>query len=207
MKLVTIKKKIILNSITLLILLFVIISAIILLINFNSKIDKKIADINGQKNIFEQEIFKLQNQEAEYLRYSELWNILDDRKKQFEEIKSDRINKLINKTAKKYLINSIDAVISVPSKIDNIYFTNLKTVDIVSTIIELNYNSLTDARSLDFINELLSNLSGQYVVTNIDIRKDKSYTVQDFGEISAGKSDGNIKTNIKIHWYPYNEKK
>ncbi len=80
MKLVTIKKKIILNSITLLILLFVIISAIILLINFSSKIDKKIADINGQKNIFEQEIFKLQNQEAEYLRYSELWNILDDRK-------------------------------------------------------------------------------------------------------------------------------
>lgn len=207
MKLVTIKKKIILNSITLLILLFVIISAIILLMNFNSKIDKKIADINGQKNIFEQEIFKLKNQEAEYLRYSELWNILDDRKKQFEEIKSDKINKLINKTAKKYLINKIDAVISVPSKIDNIYFTNLKTIDIMSTIIELNYNSLTDARSLDFINELLSNLSGQYVVTNIDIRKDKSYTVQDFGEISARKSDGNIKTNIKIHWYPYNEKK
>lgn len=135
MKLVTIKKKIILNSITLLILLFVIISAIILLMNFNSKIDKKIADINGQKNIFEQEIFKLKNQEAEYLRYSELWNILDDRKKQFEEIKSDKINKLINKTAKKYLINKIDAVISVPSKIDNIYFTNLKTIDIMSTII------------------------------------------------------------------------
>ncbi len=207
MKLETIKKKIIINSVTLLILFAIMACGVIFYLKFINDSRVKISKINNQKNLYEQEIYKLQNQAAEYLRYSELWNDLDIKKKQFEEIKSDKINKLIEKISKKYSIKNAKITLSVPQKVSNPIFDNLTTITLMSTIIDLSYFSLTDVNSISFINNFISNLSGQKIITSLSIKKEKNYTVQDFGNISAGRSNGNIKTNIRIYWYPYEEKK
>jgi hypothetical protein len=207
MKLETIKKKIVINSVTLLILLAIMACGVFFYIKFNNESSIKISKIYNQKNLYQQEIYKLQNQAAEYLKYTEIWNDLDIKKKQFEEIKSDKINKLIEKISKKYSIKDAKITLSVPKKVSNPIFDNLTTISLMSTIIDISYFSLTDINSINFINNFISNLSGQKIISSLSIKKEKNYTVQDFGNISAGRSSGNIKTNIRIYWYPYEEKK
>ena len=207
MKLETIKKKIVINSVTLLILLAIMACGVFFYIKFKNESSTEISKIYNQKNLYQQEIYKLKNQAAEYLKYTEIWNDLDIKKKQFEEIKSDKINKLIEKISKKYSIKNAKITLSVPQKVSNPIFDNLTTISLMSTIIDISYYSLTDINSINFINNFISNLSGQKIISSLSIKKEKNYTVQDFGNISAGRSGGNIKTNIRIYWYPYEEKK
>lgn len=205
MQISRIKQKIAISSVITVVLISVIGFGTYYVIDFTEKSESKIRKINISTSNLKQESYKLESQAAEFKKYSKIWSELKPLKRKVEGIKSDKVNKSVSEIAKKYSIRNVDVKLNLPKELKNDVFSR-STIRVFYTMVSINFVSLTDINAMKFIYDFLNTLSGQKIISSISIKKDKDYSAKDFSQISVGKSEGNIRTTINIHWYAYEDK-
>ena len=161
------------------------------------KITMDIANLKNQTS-------EIERKTNENKKYMELWSQIDSKKKDASGIKVEEINKSINSLAEKYSITTPILKLSVPENYPSKIFEN-ETVSIIYSIIEVNFSSYNDIKSLQFTNDFLNTLHGYPILTKFECNKEEEYTVQDFFDISTGKRNGGVKCRLIISWYTYKE--
>ncbi len=205
MKISTIQKKIAVNAIASCLLIFTASYGIYYNIKFVEKSEAEIKKIKSEIKKLEQERSHLESKAAEFKKYSQLWSELPDLKKRVEVIKSDKVNKSVAEIAKKHFIKKVDMKLSLPQKMSDGIFDRA-TIKVSYVRVDLSFSSLTDIRAIKFINDFTDTLTGQKIISEISISRDKEYDLNDLKKVSTGQAEGNIKTKAIIHWYNYEDK-
>jgi hypothetical protein len=47
----------------------------------------------------------------------------------------------------------------------------------------------------------MKTMNGYKIITSLEIKKNKDYSLNDFVTISTGKSEGGVSTKIELYWY------
>lgn len=139
-------------------------------------------------------------------KYKELWKSISEKKRNFDGVKVDEVNKKFNSLADSYNILNPVINIGVPEKLaGGIY--NRKSVEVFLSGITMEFRALDDSRAMAFIKEFIDNLPGYIVVNNFYISKTKDYNDDDLVDISLGKFN-NLAVNVKFgfSWYVLKKK-
>jgi len=168
--------------------------------SFLDQYDKIVMDIADIKNKTQE----IERKTQENKKYMELWSKINANRKSLEGIKIDEINKLIANISEKYSISGPVFRISVPENYPSKIFQN-ETIAINYAVAELSFTGYHDVKVLQFIDELMKYLHGYPILTKLEFSKDRDYSVKDYFDISAGKSNGAIKGRLIFSWYVYRE--
>ncbi|MBM5783150.1 MAG: hypothetical protein FJ368_07020 [Pelagibacterales bacterium] len=205
MKVKEIRKKIIVNFSISTALLLVLSAIFYYKINQSAIGNKKIEQIKQQTAKIKNDTENILERVESIKRYKESWKTIPDNKKITSGIKIDEINSKLSKTAAKHEITNQKIQITLPEEMKGGIF-ECKTVNVVSSIVQITFNALTDTRAMLFMSELTNSLPGYIVIDKVEIRRFKKYTEQDLFDISSGKDNGAIEAQIKFYWYSYKEK-
>ncbi len=205
MKVNEIRKKIIVNFSISAALLLVLSGIVYYKMNQESIRNKKIEQIKQQTTKIKNDTETILERIESIKRYKESWKTIADNKKVTSGIKIDEINGKLAKTAAKYEISNQKIQITLPEEMKGGIF-DCKTVNVVSSIVQVNFNALTDTRAMLFMSELTNSLPGYIIIDKVEIRRFKNYTEQDLVDISSGKDNAAIEAQIKFYWYSYKEK-
>ena len=205
MKISVIRKKIIVNFSTSAIL---VLTLGISIAYFGNDKDILTGDLEKTKSDTSQIInqsSELQSKVIEIRRYKELWGKITESKKNTDGIKIDDINLKLKTIAEKYIITNQNIRVTLPEILTAPPF-NSSTVNILFTTVNLAFDSVNDVKALLFINEFISSLAGYPVLTNLEIKKTKTYTNEDLVNISSGKGGASITVKVDFSWYVYKNK-
>ena len=204
MKIDKLKKQIKFSALSIIIFIVIISSLLTIYIYLNNSFldqyDKIVMDIADIKNKTQE----IEQKTQENRKYMELWSKINQSKKSLDGIKAEDVNKIIANLAEKYSITNTVFKISVPENYPSNVFKN-ETISLLYTIAELTFSSYHDVKSIQFANELIKYLHGYAIITKFEFSKDRDYSVQDYFDISTGKSFGAIKARIVFSWYVYKE--
>ncbi len=205
MKISVIRKKIIINFSTSAIL---VLTLGISIAYFGNERDNLAGDLEKTKSDTSQIInqsSELQSKVIEIRRYKELWGKITESKKNTDGIKIDDINLKLKTIAEKYTITNQNIRVTLPELLTAPPF-NSSTVNILFTTANLAFDSVNDIKALLFINEFIGSLAGYPVITNLEIKKTKTYTNEDLVNISSGKGGASIAVKVDFSWYVYKNK-
>ena len=168
--------------------------------SFIVQYEKILADIADIK-IKTQE---LERKSLENKKYMELWSQINEKRKSFNGIKIEEINKIVNNLAEKYSISNTIVKINIPENYPNNIFKN-ETLSILYTVTEISFNCFHDIKAIQFVNELIDSLHGYPIITKFEFSKESDYTIKDYFDISSGRSVGKLKGKLVFSWYVYKE--
>lgn len=173
--------------------------------NQEAKSEKLISNIKSQTSEIESEIESLTSKMEEVKKYKEIWVSISENKKSIIGIKVDNINLKIEQLSPKYNISQANIKVSFPENLKDGVF-NISSSDLVSSVVNLSFNSITDTDALMFISDLVQSLPGYIVINRLSINKTRSYTKDDLLKISSGTATGAIQCNLDFFWYVYKPK-
>ena len=204
MKIDKLKKQIKFSVLSIIIFVAIIASLLAIYVYLNNSFldqyDKIIMDIADVKNKTQE----IEQKTQENRKYMELWSKINQSKKSLDGIKVEDVNKVIANLAEKYSITNTIFKVSVPENYPSNVFKN-ETISLLYTIAELNFSSYNDVKCIQFANELIKYLHGYPIVTKFEFTKERDYSVQDYFDISTGKTFGAITAKIVFSWYVYKE--
>jgi hypothetical protein len=205
MRIIILRKKIIVN-LTILGVLLTIFSAIVFY-HFHSisKVEEKVQKIKNDTSKIRVQTSDLQTKTIEIKKYSEIYEKLSENKKNTEGIKMDDVNTILKTVGNKYSIISPAIKVNLPDTLKDGIF-NRATVTVSFTTANLTFSALNDVKAIGFISEFLESIPGFAIITNLEIKRGKPYTNQDFIEISTGKSKGGVSGKVDFFWYVAREK-
>lgn len=200
MKIVTLRKRIAFNFV--ISLLIIAASSFVVYLYFKNQTEtrQKLDDLNSKTNAINAEVAELQSKTVEIAKYKESWHKLSEGKKNTAGIKIDDFNSRLEEAAKKYLISLKDIKINIPDALKTGIFTR-DTIDILFTTVSIKFNSVSDAMAMAFIIDFANSLQGYYIVTTLELKKDKDYTQQDLKDLAIGKGVGNVEGRLDFFWY------
>lgn len=205
MKILKLRKKIIV-SFSVVGVLFLVFVAIILLTYYEKKdATAKVELIKSDIAQIENQISELEIKIVEIKKYQGLWKSLSGNKKNTAGIKMDEINSSLALVAEKYAIFDPVIKVALPETLKDGIFKR-STVSVLSTNVSLSFSAADDVMALSFVTEFINSIPGYVVVTNMEIRKSKSYTDKDLIEISSGKNSAAVSGKLDFVWYAYKEK-
>jgi hypothetical protein len=170
-----------------------------------SSLEAKISKINSEASQIKNETAELESKAIELKKYRLLWNNLTDGKKSTNGIKMDEINAKLTSIAEKYTIISPLIKVTLPETLNGGLFDRSK-INVLSTTVNLNFRAIDDVKALSFIVEFIESLPGYPVITNLQIKKDKSYTNDDLIALSSGKGGGAVSGKVDFFWYAFKNK-
>ncbi len=205
MKALDLRKKIVKNfSISGLIL--VIIVAIFFLNDYQKTfLEEKIKRTEQETSELTAKTLQLQNKIFEIKKYLAASRDISENKKSLNGIDIDEATQLMNKIAEKYSIKNSVLKATLPESLKEEPFERSKILVLLTTA-NLTFKAPTDIKALLFINEFLGSVSGYYLVKNLNIKKEKSYTSEDLVALSSGENKGNISGSIDFFWYAFQSK-
>jgi hypothetical protein len=171
----------------------------------DAKSKKLINNIKSQTSEIESEIESLTSKMQEVKKYKEIWVSISENKKSVIGIKIDNINLKIEQLSPKYNISQANIKVSFPENLKDGVF-NISSSDLVSSVVNLTFNSITDTDALMFISDLFQSLPGYIVINRLSISKTRNYTNEDLLKISSGTATGAIQCNLDFFWYVYKPK-
>ena len=200
MKILTLRKKIIINAILVAILL--VINGVVFFFynNIDQTSEAEIKKIEGQINDIKSRLREIENKDAEIKKYKALWPNISEKRKHTEGIKVDDFNNILADISKKYLVTTENVKINLPQIINQGIFKRA-TFDLYYTSVSLNYFAINDVMAVSFVEEFVSSLYGYPVIVYFDMSKSKPYTAQDLSDISYGKVKGAITGKLEFFWY------
>jgi hypothetical protein len=200
MKIVTLRKRIALNFTVS--LLIIVSASFVIYLYFKNQTEtrNKISDLSNKTNAINAEVHELQSKTVEIAKYKESWQKLSENKKNTSGIKIDDFNSRLEETAKKYFVTTKDVKINVPDALRNGIFTR-DTIDILFTTVSIKFSAISDTMAMAFIADFVNSLQGYYVVTNVELKKEKDYSAQDLKDIALGKTVGNVEGKLDFFWY------
>ncbi len=205
MKILKLRKKII-ASFSVAGILFLAFVAIIFLSYYEKKSAvAKVELIKSDTAQIENQISELETKTVEIKKYQGLWKNLSGNKKNTAGIKMDEINSNLALVAEKYSIFDPVIKVALPETLKDGVFKRA-TVSVLSTNVSLSFSSADDVMAISFVTEFLNSIPGYVVVTNLELRKSKSYTDKDLIEISSGKNSAAVNGKVDFFWYAYKEK-
>lgn len=202
MKILNLRKKIIINFSASGILFLVACGTIAYHLHKKHIVENKISQIQNETSQIKSQSSEVESKMAETRKYKTLWSKLTDAKKNTNGIKMDEVNAKLEAIAEKYSISNHSIRIALPETVTE---GSLKrtTVDVMSTSANLTFNAVNDVKALSFIVEFIGSLPGYPIITNFEIKKNKSYNTQDLIDISSGKGNGSISGTLDFSWYVY----
>ena len=171
-------------------------------LNFSQKssLQKSIEKINNETSEIKNKALDLQNKTLELKKYVSLWGSINEKKKSTNGIKMDEVNLILSEVADKYSIINPQIKVNLPEPMQGDLF-NRNTITVLLTNVVLNFKAANDIKALSFVTDFLNSLNGYKVVTNLEVKKDKDYSIEDLVSISSGKTSGNISGKIEFSWY------
>ncbi len=169
-----------------------------------SGVESKIEKIKSETSALKNQASEFESKTTEVKKYRELWENLTPNKKITSGIKMDDVNTKLATIADKYTISDPAIKVTMPEVLKDGIFKR-DTVSVLFTTVNLTFSAVNDVKALLFISEFLESLQGYPVVTNLEIRKAKNYTSQDFVSISSGKFSGAISGKVDFSWYAYKD--
>lgn len=200
MKILTLRKKIIINAILATILLGLNFAVFFFYNNIDQASESEIRKIEMQTQSFKSRIREIENKEAEIKKYKALWPNISENRKHTGGIKVDDFNKTLEEVSKKYLITTENVKINLPQEIKQDIFKR-ETFDLYHTSVSMNYFAISDVMAVSFVEEFVSSLYGYPIVVYFDMSKSKSYSAQDLSDISYGKLKGSVTGRLEFFWY------
>jgi len=164
--------------------------------NYNQDIEKVRSEIVTLK----QRNTEVESKANDAKKYKEIWKKMSSVKKNMASIKMDEVNSNLKKLSEKYSIIEPTIKVTLPENINEGLFKR-ETLTASFANVSLSYNSYDDIRSLQFIDEFMKTMNGYKIITSLEIKKNKDYSLNDFVTISTGKSEVGVSTKIELYWY------
>jgi hypothetical protein len=203
MKIPNLRKKIIINFSITGALLFVLLMILLFIFHVKKDVSQKVAQIKSETTKVQNQILDLESKTVEIKKYRILWKTLNQNKKTPASIKMDEINANLNSIAEKHSILRPTIKLTLPEVLKEGLFRR-PSISVSSTNVSVTFNSPDDSRALSFVTDFINSLPGYVVVTNLNIKKSKSYTSKDLIELSSGKdSAAMINAKLDFIWYVY----
>jgi hypothetical protein len=136
-------------------------------------------------------------------KYNKKWTNASKNQKNTDGISPKLINDIIGKLVKKYHIGKYDFQMSVPERLDGKkqIIGIKKTLEAFSSTCSVSFNISDDIKSVNFLKDLRSSLTGYTVISSISISKTKLYQFEDLVKISTGENSGLVNIQISFNWY------
>lgn len=205
MKISSIRNKIIINFSASVIILITIGYGVSYALEKQQALQKQIDNIKREEMEIKDQSSKLQSKTEEIKKYRGIWKTLTEEQKDTGGIKMEEINEKLNSLATKYNIYNQAIKVTLPTALKGGIFDR-KTLDVVYSEVNLGFTTYSDVDAINFISELLTSLTGRTIVTSFEIKKQKSYSAQDFVDISTNKNLGAMNCKIDFYWYAFKEK-
>ncbi len=205
MRIGDVQKKIAINLIISGVLLIVISVGVIFNIRQRQALTQRVEMIRSEAALIQNRTQTLQNRSVEIKRYTDLWQKIDQKKRNVTGIKMDELNANIGFFADRYGIKDHSIKVALPEQMKDGSF-NRATVNVFFTTVTLEFNAPDDLRALYFIKGLVDSLPGYVVITSMYVKKTGEYTPELLSAISTGSGSGIIKGNVNFVWYAYKEK-
>jgi hypothetical protein len=200
MQIAQLKRKVTINLIITGILLVILSGSIFLNFFQKSSLQKSIEKINNETSEIKNKASDLQNKTLELKKYVSLWSSINEKKKNANGIKMDEVNLILSDVASKYSISNPQLKVNLPEPVQGRLFDH-NTITVLLTSVVLNFKAANDIKALSFVTDFLNSLNGYKIVTNLEIKKDKDYSIEDLVNISSGKTSGNVSGKIEFFWY------
>ncbi len=205
MKILELRKKIVINSVTSLGSLLIFCGCLFYNIHQNTQIREKADRINSEAEQIQNQATELQGKTLDIKKYMAIWRNLDESKKNTSGIKMDDINSLLASMAAKYNISDPVIKVNLPETLTDGVFNSSK-INVLFTTVSLTFKSLDDNKALLFMTDFTNSLPGYVVISSLEVKKDKSYTTDDLIAISAGKGSGIVNGSLNFFWYAFKNK-
>lgn len=205
MKILDLRKKIIKSAIVSASMVLAIAGLIFYNSSKSKKLNLQISEINSSIADIEGQVADLQGKILEIKKYTNLSKTISENRKKTDGIRMDDINAMLTKIAAKYNIQNPSIKVTLPEVLSGPLF-NLKTIAVLTTSATVTFQSFNDSRAILFMTEFVESMPGYTVINNLDLKKSRSYTVQDLVMISSGKGGGLIDGEFTFSWYAFRGK-
>ncbi len=205
MKIAKIKKNIYINSFICALLIAIFLLIFFYITNLVKLSENEVEKIKIESQKLRMKTVEVENNIKDAKKYKEIWNNIENNKKTTQIIKIDDVNRILIEVAKNNNVNNPKITMSVPINLDKGLFQR-KTITTLYTSGNLSFLAFDDVSALNFIQELQSKLSGNFIVLNIELNKKSNYSQNDFVAISKGSNLGNVSVKIDFAWYNFRQK-
>lgn len=202
MKILHLRKKNILNFSITGVLLIIFSGGVFYNIHQRNSLQSNVDKIKSETLKIQSETTNLESKAIELSKYKELWTQINDNKKVTSGIKMDEVNAKMTLIAEKYSILPPTIKVTLPETLAGGLFDR-ETITVLLSTVNLSFIAANDIKALSFISEFISSLPGYTVITNLQIRKSKDYSIQDLIDLSSGKTSGTVMSNVDFYWYAF----
>lgn len=171
------------------------------------KQEMRVSAINGEIKKLESDTSNIKSKIAEVKKYEKRWGKSYLDLSSLDKFDADHLKKILESSAKQYKIYDLkitnDKGRNVTVKSVNL--SRLKLNVVTGTI---SFYAMTDLYGIDFIENMINNLSGFFIIENLKITKEKSkYNLKDIIQIKKDNYDKYIiNFNISYAWYSIRRK-
>lgn len=204
MKIPELRKKIIINFSATGVLLAIFGGIVFFYIHEKGAVEGRVNKIKTETSTIRMQTVELESKTNEAKKYKELWKKITPNKKNTGGIKMDDVNAKLTAIAEKYTILNPSIKVTLPETLKDGIFQR-RTVTVLFTTVNLTFGAVNDVKALLFINEFIESLQGYPIITSLDIRKNKDYSIQELIDLSSGKSTGAISGKVDFFWYVYKD--
>lgn len=194
------ERKILLNKISIIVVLIVIVISISLYLG--GVVDDFEKKNTWLKNDISETGRKLEGLNKKTLEFSEgvkVWESLPNSDKELPGLRINDAKDTIDKLQKKYKLSSVKTSFSKPDEIIGDYKTD--TVGMVSSLINISFNALSDEYVYEFIADISKNFPGYVQVKALSINKPSIVSKEMLKRISLGEEVAVLSVTMDFYWH------
>ncbi len=169
-------------------------------------VENKVSNLKTETLQLKGKVTELQLNTIEIKKYKDLYKGISANKKNVSGLKMSEVNAKMNLAAEQYNIISPSIKVNLPEVLKDGVFRRV-TVNILFTTATLTFNAADDVRAISFISDFLKSLPGYPIVSNLELKKSKEYSMKDLIDLSTGKSSGSISAKVDFFWYVHKDQK
>lgn len=163
---------------------------------------RDISDLNSKISELKNKSSNIESRVNEVKKYKQIWDKIDENKKNFSNLRIVDVNDNFNSLADKFGLASPTITMSAPEVLkDGVY--NRQSLEVQLVNCTINFQSLTDRNAIDFMNVFMKTVPGYVIINNVSIKKSRKegYSETDLVDISTGKMSRLTTTKVSFSWY------
>lgn len=145
---------------------------------------------------------KLDGMNKKTLEFSEAvgtWEALPEEDKNLQGLRINDAKETLDKLQVKYKLSAFKTSFSKPEELVGDYQTD--TVSMVSSIITISFNAISDEHVYNFVSEISKNFPGFVQIKSLSLNKPVAITKELLKKISAGEDVNILAVSLDFYWH------